>query len=191
MFRNIKVRVLGSLKWMWSILIPAFPAKTDFIAGRYSTTNNDISSNCEFCFQGNLVEVNRNEKIMCHVFVIVCVFCEQGFRRTATRSCHEVAIQWVAFLPVTGIGLETVYYDSGVLWSSSVSEEKKWLDINAVLNYTTASGPVSGPNHPPIQCVPGVKRLGREANHLPPSSTEVKNAEAITSTPHTPSWHGA
>jgi hypothetical protein len=29
----------------------------------------------------------------------------------------------------------------------------------------------------------GVKRLGREANHTPPSSAEVKNAWSYTSTP--------
>jgi hypothetical protein len=36
-----------------------------------------------------------------------------------------------------------------------------------------------GPTQPPIQCVPGapslgVKQLGREADHSPPSSAEVK-----------------
>jgi hypothetical protein len=30
---------------------------------------------------------------------------------------------------------------------------------------------------------PGVKRLGREANHSPPSSTEIKNAWSYTSIP--------
>jgi len=43
--------------------------------------------------------------------------------------------------------------------------------------------------HPPIQWVPGalslgVKRSGREADHSPPSSAEVKNAWSYTSTPH-------
>jgi hypothetical protein len=45
-----------------------------------------------------------------------------------------------------------------------------------------------GPTQPPIQWVPealslGVKRLGREADHSPPSSAEVKNAWNYTSTP--------
>jgi hypothetical protein len=40
---------------------------------------------------------------------------------------------------------------------------------------------------PPIQCVPGtlslgVKRQGREADHSPPSKSEVKNAWSCTST---------
>jgi hypothetical protein len=54
--------------------------------------------------------------------------------------------------------------------------------------FTTASRPALGPTQPPIQWVPGalslgVKRLGREADHSPPSSAEVKNAWSCTPTP--------
>jgi hypothetical protein len=47
--------------------------------------------------------------------------------------------------------------------------------------FTTASRMFLGPTQPPIQWVPGalslvVKRPGREADHSPPSSAEVKNA---------------
>jgi hypothetical protein len=57
--------------------------------------------------------------------------------------------------------------------------------------FTTASRMALGPTQPPIQWVPGalsleVKRPGREADHSPPSSTEVKNAWSCTFTPHTP-----
>jgi hypothetical protein len=38
--------------------------------------------------------------------------------------------------------------------------------------------------------VPGVKRQGREANHSPPSSAEVKNGGALSLHP-TSSWLGA
>jgi hypothetical protein len=53
--------------------------------------------------------------------------------------------------------------------------------------FTTASRPALGPTQPPIQWVLGslslrVKRPGREANHSPPSSAEVKNAWSYTST---------
>jgi hypothetical protein len=46
----------------------------------------------------------------------------------------------------------------------------------------------SGPTQPPSQWVSGalplgVKRPGREANHSPPSSAELKNAWSYTSTP--------
>jgi hypothetical protein len=54
--------------------------------------------------------------------------------------------------------------------------------------FTTASRPVLGPTHPPIQLMPrtlylGVKRPGREADHSPPSSAEVKNTWSYISTP--------
>jgi hypothetical protein len=52
--------------------------------------------------------------------------------------------------------------------------------------FTTASRPALGPTQ--IQWIPGalslgVKRPRREADHLPPSSAEVKNARSYTSTP--------
>jgi hypothetical protein len=54
--------------------------------------------------------------------------------------------------------------------------------------FTTASRTVLGPTQPPIQWVPwalslGVKGPGREADHSPPFSAEVKNAWKSTSTP--------
>jgi hypothetical protein len=59
---------------------------------------------------------------------------------------------------------------------------------------STASRPVLGPIHPPAQWVsgttsPGVKRPGREADHSPPFSAEVKNGGAIPPLPHMSSWH--
>jgi hypothetical protein len=36
---------------------------------------------------------------------------------------------------------------------------------------------------PPIQWVPGVKRPGREADHSPPTSVQVKKTWTCTSTP--------
>jgi hypothetical protein len=52
------------------------------------------------------------------------------------------------------------------------------------------------PAQSPIQWLPGavspeVKRQGREDDHSPPSSAEVKNAGAIPPFPHTSSWNGA
>jgi hypothetical protein len=54
-----------------------------------------------------------------------------------------------------------------------------------------------GPTQPPIQWVPGslslrVKRSGREADHSPPSSAEVKErVELYLHAPNKPSWRGA
>jgi hypothetical protein len=62
--------------------------------------------------------------------------------------------------------------------------------------FTTASRTALGPTHLPIQWVPGslspwVKRLGRETDHSPPSSAEVKEwVELYLSSPNTPSRHG-
>jgi hypothetical protein len=54
--------------------------------------------------------------------------------------------------------------------------------------FSSASTPALGPTQPPIQWVPGsltlgVKLPGREADHSPSSSAEVKNAFSHTSTP--------
>jgi hypothetical protein len=57
--------------------------------------------------------------------------------------------------------------------------------------FFTACRPALGPTQPPIQWVPGVKRPGREADHSPPSSAEVKNGGAMPPLPYTSSWRGA
>jgi hypothetical protein len=62
--------------------------------------------------------------------------------------------------------------------------------------FFTASRPKVGPTQPPIQWVsralsPRLKRTGSEADHSPPSSTEVKNGGAIPPLPHMSPWHNA
>jgi hypothetical protein len=63
--------------------------------------------------------------------------------------------------------------------------------------FTAASRTALGPTQPPIQWVPGAlsleaKRPGREADHSPPSSAEVKEcAEVYLHSPNTSSWRGA
>jgi hypothetical protein len=54
--------------------------------------------------------------------------------------------------------------------------------------FATPSTPPLGPTQPPVPWVPGtlslgVERPGREADHSPPSSAEVKNAWNYNSTP--------
>jgi hypothetical protein len=54
--------------------------------------------------------------------------------------------------------------------------------------FSTSSRPALGPTQPPIEWVlgalsPGVKRLGRGADHSPPTSAEVKKIWIYTSTP--------
>jgi hypothetical protein len=63
--------------------------------------------------------------------------------------------------------------------------------------FTTVSRTALGPTQPPIQCVLwalslGVKRPGREGDHSPPSSAEVKECvEIYLHSTNTSSWHGA
>jgi hypothetical protein len=63
--------------------------------------------------------------------------------------------------------------------------------------FTTASRTALGPTQPPIQWVQwalslGVKRPGREADHSPPSSAEVKECvELYLHSPQYSSWRGA
>jgi hypothetical protein len=59
----------------------------------------------------------------------------------------------------------------------------------------TGSG-VHPTSQPPIQWItgalsPGVKRLGHEADHTPPTSAEVRKMWIYTSTTQTPSWRSA
>jgi hypothetical protein len=54
--------------------------------------------------------------------------------------------------------------------------------------YLKRSRPTLGHTQPPIQCVsgtlsPGLKQPGREADHTPPSTAEVKNERGYASAP--------
>jgi hypothetical protein len=46
--------------------------------------------------------------------------------------------------------------------------------VTSSLRHRVQTG--TGTTQSPIQWVPGVKRPGRETDHSPPSSTEIKNA---------------
>jgi hypothetical protein len=69
--------------------------------------------------------------------------------------------------------------------------------VLVIFLFTTASRTALGPTQTPIQWIPGAlslgfKRLGREADHSPPSSAEVKECvELYLHSPSTPSWRGA
>jgi hypothetical protein len=63
--------------------------------------------------------------------------------------------------------------------------------------FTTAPRTALGLTQPPIQWIPGalslgIKRPGRETDHSPPSSAEVKECvELYLHSPNMPSWRGA
>jgi hypothetical protein len=58
------------------------------------------------------------------------------------------------------------------------------LQGEGVFLYFTMSRPTLAPIRLPIQCIPGVKLPGREADHSFPSSAEVKNGGVILLHPH-------
>jgi hypothetical protein len=76
-------------------------------------------------------------------------------------------------------GLNFVYVKmSATGWTIGVLGFEFWRVLGIFL-FTVASRTALGPTQPPIQWVPGalslgVKRLGREADHSPSSSAEVK-----------------
>jgi len=74
-------------------------------------------------------------------------------------------------------------------WTVGFLGFDSWQGLGIFL-FTTASRMALGPTQYPIQRVPGafslgIKRPGREGNHSPPSSADVKNAWSYTSTPPT------
>jgi hypothetical protein len=87
-------------------------------------------------------------------------------------------------------GIYTVYYRSGFLGFDFRRGLGNFL-------FTTASRTALGLTQPPFQWVLGVlslrvKRPGREADHSPPSSAEVKECvELYLYSPNAPSWCGA
>jgi hypothetical protein len=89
-------------------------------------------------------------------------------------------ICWYSTCPTgAGIAQSVQRLDAG--WTAEVSElESRHCEI---FHFSTASRPTLGPTQPPIQCVPGVKRPGHEADQLTPTSAEVKNTLIYTSTP--------
>jgi hypothetical protein len=100
--------------------------------------------------------------------------------------CSAVRVNAIQSLSYLFRGLH-----KNVIFTSSSFGGSKWFDSRwgrGIFLFTTASRTALEPTQPPIQWVPralsrGVKRLGREADHLPPSSTEVTNAWSYTATP--------
>jgi hypothetical protein len=72
-----------------------------------------------------------------------------------------------------------------------------WVSIPSrgnIFPFSTVSRQDLGPTQPPIQWVamdifPGVKRPGREADHSPPRSAEVKNGGTIPPLLRMSLWH--
>jgi hypothetical protein len=87
-------------------------------------------------------------------------------------------------------------YLLGIGWTIGVLEFDSRRGLG-IFFFTAPSRTALGPTRSPIQWVPGALSLGvecsgREADHSPPSSAEVKEcAKLYLHFPNTPSWRGA
>jgi len=97
------------------------------------------------------------------------------WKEWTSKPKQEINKQW----PLTCLKLHNHFF---IAYSS----------VGKALGY----GLALGPTQPPIQWVAGalflgVKWLGYEADHSPPSSAEVKEWEEVyLHSPYTPPWHG-
>jgi len=106
---------------------------------------------------------------------ILSQLCLRVHKRTAVESIAVSMVRSLFFLSKTA---HKKYVVTGF--------DSRWR--LGIFLCDTMSRPALGPIQPPIQWVLGalslgVKRPGREADHSPPSSAEVNNAQSYTSTP--------
>jgi hypothetical protein len=120
-------------------------------------------------------------EVQFHVFIIsVLDVGEWAASRSGRFSPWERAysIHWTGGWVCPRSGWEADTYINGF-------DSQRGLEICL---FNTASRTAMGPTQPPTQWVAGalslgVKWPGREADHSPPSSAEIKNAWSYTSTP--------
>jgi hypothetical protein len=66
--------------------------------------------------------------------------------------------------------------------TKSLWYQTDWFDPRQgqrIFPLTSASRPALGPTQPPVQWVPGALSPGRDADHSPPSSAEVKKEQEL------------
>jgi hypothetical protein len=91
-------------------------------------------------------------------------------------------------------GERSLYSD----WLRAGQKRGRSLSPGRIKNFhfSTSSRPAVGSNQSPVQWLlgvlsPGVKWPGREPNHSPPTTAEVKKMWIDTRSPHKSSWHRA
>jgi hypothetical protein len=136
--------------------------------------------------QIKLRNVESAHSVTVHALALTFIsLCRKAHRlqRRKKRICHRMSVSFLLHLLFEQSLFRRMFSntpsrsrDSVVgIASSSLGKVKNFL-------FSTSSRPALGSTQPPVQCVPGVKRLGREADHSPPASAEVKNTWIYTST---------
>jgi hypothetical protein len=119
------------------------------------------------------------------------------FCRHSPLCCFSASVYCCCYFVITQsgkFGYSLVKWATG--WTIGVLGFDSWRGLGVLL-FTTESRTALGPSQPPIQWVSWalslvVKRPGREADHSPPSSAEVKECvELYLHSPNAPPWRGA
>jgi hypothetical protein len=163
---------------------------------------------------GWVKHVIKSEGVRNNIFLLDCGFsyCSGGRGHLAVMNCLKYSIivsknsfnksvsQEYLILVFRKMKLQAEEYFTAIfvslrniLWAGRPGFDSRQFKI---FLFSTASRPVVGPTHSPIQWIlgavsPGVKGQGREADHSPPSSAEVKIGGAIPPLPQIYSWHNA
>jgi hypothetical protein len=106
----------------------------------------------------------------------------------------NIPVLTVKRIPTLQPVVQSLYLPVGIAtgWMSRFRFQAGIRDLAFLHSIHTASGlhPASYPMRTEGD-IPGGKAVGREADHSPPSSAELKNGGAILPLPHTSSWRGA
>jgi hypothetical protein len=149
-----------------------------------------------------LTRLTHKIAIQLHLVAESCTICSSRSRRPVRKlldtPSYKQSLLQTAF---TKVKFKCGLFPNPQIHCSFISTYLIFLFCrnlgNIVSIVTTASRPALGPTQSPIQWVPGalslgVKRQGREADHSPPSSAEVKErVELYLHSPSTPSWRSA
>jgi hypothetical protein len=122
--------------------------------------------------------------IQLHLVAESCIICSSRFRRPVRKLLDTPSYAQASKLASSQKISQQKLCDSSLgielatSWTIGVLEFDSRRELGIFL-FTTASKTALGPTQPPIHWLPGalflgVKRPGREADHSPPSSDEVK-----------------
>jgi hypothetical protein len=119
-------------------------------------------------------------------------FVNSAFLQALCTDMEMYLLEWTGIY----VSILSVLYDTRIFWHfPERSRYSDWLRAGRPRARSSSSGrvknflflmsfrPALGYTQPPIQCIPGVKQRGHEADHSPSASVEVKEIWIYTSTP--------